>query len=113
MPALEAAAPIDMAIRLVGGNASWCSKYVANAIGSSTRRARHRAMRNVQLPRILRNAELRPTTFDERTRTVEIAWNIGPRLLHDSVLKLAFEEELVAEGCRLERLNTGAPFLYG
>lgn len=66
-----------------------------------------------QIPSLNRAAEFQPATANKESRTVELVWTTGARVLRSSIWDGAFYEELsvAPEHVRLDRLNSGAPFL--
>lgn len=66
----------------------------------------------VQLPRMQMRAAFVPSTYDEASRTIELTWSTGARVLRDG-WDGSFYEELSMEpsAIRLDRLNSGAPVL--
>ncbi len=67
----------------------------------------------IELPALSREAHLRAETVDEAARTVEIVWTSGATVRRNRLFQDAIDEELsvAPDAVRLERLNTGAPFL--
>lgn len=67
----------------------------------------------IELPPMLRGAELRAASFDEKDQTIECCWTTGATVRRVSWLDGVYDEELVvsANAVRLERLNAGAPML--
>lgn len=67
----------------------------------------------IQLPPMLRSAELRASSFEEKDNTIECCWTTGATVRRVSWVDGAYDEELVvsANAVRLERLNAGAPML--
>lgn len=67
----------------------------------------------IQLPPMLRGAEVRASSFDEKDNSVECCWTTGATVRRVSWLDGVYDEELVvsASAVRLERLNAGAPML--
>lgn len=67
----------------------------------------------IQLPSMLRGAELRGASFDEKDNSVECCWTTGATVRRISWLDGVYDEELVvsANAVRLDRLNAGAPML--
>jgi phage head maturation protease len=69
--------------------------------------------KNVMLPLLERDVEVRAETADEQARTVDVVWTTGARIRRRRLWDEDIDEELVVEpgAVRLERLNAGAPFL--
>jgi phage head maturation protease len=69
--------------------------------------------KNLMLPRLAREVDLRAETADTEKRTVEVIWTTGARVRRRRFFAEDVDEELVVEpgAVRLERLNSGAPFL--
>ncbi|MFC6688652.1 prohead protease/major capsid protein fusion protein [Jhaorihella thermophila] len=69
----------------------------------------------VALPALTRAAEMVPASLNEAERTVDVIWTTGARVARPRLFGDPVEEELsLAPGAvRLERLNSGAPFLAG
>ncbi|QRM55140.1 HK97 family phage prohead protease [Sinorhizobium sp. BG8] len=67
----------------------------------------------IQFPKMLRDAEVRAQSFDEATNTIDVVWTTGATVRRVSWADGEFDEELVVDGSnvRLDRLNSGAPFL--
>ncbi|GAB4227825.1 MAG: hypothetical protein Kow0032_07370 [Methyloligellaceae bacterium] len=67
----------------------------------------------MMLPALSREVEVRADTADQEARTVEVVWTTGARVLRRRYWDEDFEEELSLDdgAVRLERLNSGAPFL--
>lgn len=67
----------------------------------------------IQLPKQLRDAEVRAGSFDEATNTIDVIFTTGASVRRVSWMDGEFDEELVVSGnsVRLDRLNSGAPFL--
>ncbi len=67
----------------------------------------------IQLPPMLRSAELRASSFEEKDHTIECCWTTGATVRRVSWVDGAYDEELVvsANAVRLDRLNAGAPML--
>ncbi|NTI92273.1 hypothetical protein G6L78_01375 [Agrobacterium rhizogenes] len=67
----------------------------------------------IQLPKQLRDAEVRSGSFDEATNTIDVIFTTGASVRRVSWMEGEFDEELVVSGnsVRLDRLNSGAPFL--
>lgn len=66
-----------------------------------------------KIPSLNRSAEFRPSTANKENRTVELVWTTGSRVFRSDLWEGSFYEELAVtpEAVRLERLNSGAPFL--
>ena len=67
----------------------------------------------IRLPRMVRDAEVRAASFNEGQNTVDVIWTTGATVRRVSWMDGEFDEELVvdARSVRLDRLNSGAPFL--
>lgn len=67
----------------------------------------------IELPRRLMPAEVRSQSFDEKANTIEVIWTTGATVRRCTWMDGAYDEELVvgSNNVRLERLNSGAPFL--
>lgn len=67
----------------------------------------------IDLPVIGRAAQVRAESVDEAARTVEVVWTTGATVRRWSWTDGEIDEELVVDdgAVRLDRLNTGAPFL--
>jgi len=67
----------------------------------------------IQLPKLIRDAEVRSASFDEAANTVDVIWTTGATFRRVSWVDGEFDEELVvnSKSVRLGRLNGGAPFL--
>lgn len=67
----------------------------------------------IRLPRMVRDAEVRAASYDEGQNTVDVIWTTGATVRRVSWMDGEFDEELVvdARSVRLDRLNSGAPFL--
>jgi HK97 family phage prohead protease len=67
----------------------------------------------IRLPQLIRDAEVRSSSFDEATNTVDVIWTTGATVRRMSWLDGEFDEELVVNprSVRLDRLNSGAPLL--
>lgn len=67
----------------------------------------------IELPRVVRGAELRATSFAEADNSIECCWTTGATVRRMSWRDGAYDEELVvsANAVRLNRLNAGAPML--
>ena len=66
-----------------------------------------------QIKSLTRAAEFHPSTANKESRTVEMVWTTGARVLRSSLWDGAFYEELAVseQAVDLSRLNSGAPFL--
>jgi hypothetical protein len=69
--------------------------------------------RIVDLPALLRDAELRAASFNEADNTIECCWTTGATVRRQSWSDGVYDEELIvsANAVRLGRLNAGAPLL--
>jgi len=69
--------------------------------------------KNVMLPLLGREVEVRAETADEQARTVDVVWTTGARIRRRRLWDEDIDEELVVDAgaVRLDRLNAGAPFL--
>lgn len=67
----------------------------------------------IQLPQMLRDAEVRSGSFNEAANTVDVIWTTGATVRRRNWMDGEFDEELVVSptSVRLDRLNAGAPFL--
>lgn len=67
----------------------------------------------IQLPKLHRDAEVRAASFDEAANTIDVVWTTGATVRRMSWLDGEFDEELVVgrKNIRLDRMNSGAPFL--
>lgn len=67
----------------------------------------------IRLPQMLRDAEVRAGSFDEKTNTIDVIWTTGATVRRFSWMDGEFDEELIVSpnAVRLDRLNAGAPFL--
>jgi hypothetical protein len=67
----------------------------------------------INLPALLRAADLLPATIDENDRSIEVVWSTGARVRRQPLFGEPFDEELSMDPAqvRLDRLNTGAPLL--
>lgn len=67
----------------------------------------------LQLPPMIRSAELRAASFSEADNTIECCWTTGATVRRMSWMDGPYDEELVvsANAVRLGRLNAGAPLL--
>lgn len=68
---------------------------------------------NMMIPTQRREALIRADSVDEKARTVEVIWTTGAKVRKRRFLSGEIEEELVVTplAVRLDRINTGAPFL--
>lgn len=69
--------------------------------------------KHIELPMQTRAAELSASSFDPADNTIEVIFTTGATIKRRSWLEGPYDEELVvsANSVRLERLNSGAPFL--
>lgn len=69
--------------------------------------------RFVELPRQVRGAEIRASSFNESDNSIELVWTTGATVRRRTWMDGVYDEELIVESgaVRLERLNAGAPFL--
>src|SRR5688572_26033331 len=67
----------------------------------------------IRLPLFARSAQLRAESFDDSDNSIEVIFTTGAKVQRRSWVDGEFEEELVVtpEAVRLDRLNSGAPFL--
>jgi len=67
----------------------------------------------IELPRLLRPAEIRAQSFDKEASTVDVIFTTGATVRRYSWMGGPYDEELVvsANSVRLDRLNAGASFL--
>jgi hypothetical protein len=67
----------------------------------------------IELPALRRSAELAPNSADTDARTVEVIWSAGARVRRSTLFGEPYDEELSLDPdhVRLDRLNSGAPFL--
>lgn len=67
----------------------------------------------IQLPQMRRDAEVRSSSYDEASNTIDVIWTTGATVRRVSWLDGEFDEELIVSGnaVRLDRLNAGAPLL--
>lgn len=67
----------------------------------------------IQLPKLIREAEVRAASFDEAANTIDVVFTTGATGRRVSWSDGEFDEELVVnkKSVRLDRLNNGAPFL--
>lgn len=65
------------------------------------------------LPKVNLRAQFAPASANKEARTVELVWSRGARVLRNDWFEGKFYEELSLEpgAVRMERLNSGAPFL--
>lgn len=70
-------------------------------------------IRKGTLPKQFTRAALDPATFDRESRTIEVVWSTGARVLRSSWIDGQYYEELSMEpsAIRMERLTSGAPVL--
>lgn len=70
-------------------------------------------MKKKEIKALTRSAEFHPSTVNKESRTVELVWTTGARVLRSSLWDGAFYEELAVteQAIDLSRLNGGAPFL--
>jgi hypothetical protein len=68
---------------------------------------------HVNLPPLMRAADLMPATIDRDEHTIEVVWSTGARVRRHPFFGEPFDEELAMEPgkVRLDRLNNGAPLL--
>jgi hypothetical protein len=69
--------------------------------------------RHIDLPPLMRAAELLPSSIDQEARTIEVVWSTGARVRRHPFFGDPFDEELAMDprAVRLDRLNGGAPLL--
>ncbi|MCT8970591.1 HK97 family phage prohead protease [Microbaculum marinisediminis] len=69
--------------------------------------------KTILLPPMLRDALVRAESFDEESNTVDVVFTTGATVRRVSWREGEFDEELIVtpDAVRLDRLNTGAPFL--
>jgi hypothetical protein len=69
--------------------------------------------RQIDLPPLMRAADLLPSSLDREARTIEVVWSTGARVRRQPFFGDPFDEELAMDprAVRLERLNGGAPLL--
>ena len=69
--------------------------------------------RTIDLPPLLRAADLLPSSIDREARTIDVVWSTGARVRRHPFFGEAFDEELAMDprAVRLDRLNGGAPLL--
>jgi len=67
----------------------------------------------IRLPQMLRDAEVRAGSFDDKTNTIDVIWTTGATVRRFSWMDGEFDEELIVSpnAVRMDRLNAGAPFL--
>jgi hypothetical protein len=67
----------------------------------------------IDLPALMRVADLLPATLDEKDRSIEVVWSAGARVRRQPLFGEPFDEELSMDPAQvhLERLNAGAPLL--
>ena len=69
--------------------------------------------RHIDLPPLMRAADLLPSSIDREARTIEVIWSTGARVRRHPFFSDPFDEELAMDpqAVRLDRLNGGAPLL--
>lgn len=69
--------------------------------------------RTIDLPPLLRAADLLPSSIDREARTIDVVWSTGARVRRHPFFGEPFDEELAMDprAVRLDRLNGGAPLL--
>lgn len=67
----------------------------------------------IRLPQLLRDAEVRAGSFDQASNSIDVIFTTGATVRRVSWMDGEFDEELVVNNSsvRLDRLNSGAPFL--
>jgi hypothetical protein len=67
----------------------------------------------IRLPQFMRDAEVRAGSFNDGANTVDVIWTAGATVRRRNWMDGEFDEELIvsANAVRLDRLNSGAPFL--
>src|SRR5882672_5577306 len=67
----------------------------------------------IDLPALMRAADLLPATLDEKDRSIEVVWSTGARVRRQPFFGEPFDEELSMDPAQvhLDRLNAGAPLL--
>jgi hypothetical protein len=67
----------------------------------------------IQLPQFTRDAEVRSGSFNDAANTIDVIWTTGATVRRRNWMDGEFDEELVVSpaSVRLDRLNSGAPFL--
>lgn len=67
----------------------------------------------IRRPKLMMEAQVRADSFDEADNTIDVIWTTGATVRRVSWMDGEFDEELVVSGnsVRLDRLNSGAPFL--
>jgi hypothetical protein len=67
----------------------------------------------IDLPPLLRAADLLPATLDDADRSIEVVWSTGARVRRQPLFGDPFDEELSMDPAHvhLDRLNAGAPLL--
>lgn len=67
----------------------------------------------IDLPALMRAADLLPATLDEKDRSIEVVWSTGARVRRQPFFGEPFDEELSMDPSEvhLDRLNAGAPLL--
>ncbi len=70
-------------------------------------------METMQFPQMDRELRFEPSTFNAESRTVEVVWSTGARVVRRPFFGEPFVEELGMDddNVRLDRLNAGAPVL--
>ncbi len=68
--------------------------------------------KQINLPLLMRAAEILPASFDEGARSIEVVWSTGARVRRYGFFD-TYDEELSLDpgAVRFERLNAGGPFL--
>jgi hypothetical protein len=69
--------------------------------------------RHIDLPPLMRAADILPSSIDREARTIEVVWSTGARVRRHPFFSDPFDEELAMDpqSVRLDRLNGGAPLL--
>lgn len=67
----------------------------------------------IDLPALMRAADLVPASLDEKDRSIEVVWSTGARVRRQPFFGEPFDEELSMDPAQvhLDRLNAGAPLL--
>ncbi|MBX9926636.1 MAG: HK97 family phage prohead protease [Hyphomicrobiaceae bacterium] len=67
----------------------------------------------IDLPALMRAADLLPATLDEKDRSIDVIWSTGTRVRRQPLFGEPFDEELSMDPAQvhLDRLNAGAPLL--
>jgi hypothetical protein len=67
----------------------------------------------IELPRLIRDSEIRSESFNAEAYTVDVIWTTGATVRRVTWMNGTYDEELVVtpQAVRLDRLNAGAPFL--